>query len=100
MKRMAHSVVEEFTEMKEELQAGHWIAAVKEFADMIHAITWIFVFMLPNIITESKALYVIVFFLAGIITPYKQGVRYIENGCIRSPRNCKAGDHTCESSKR
>lgn len=100
MARMATSLGEELMEAKEEIAAGNVLAATKEMADALHAFVWIFVFLLPQIILRRRELYYLVFFLAGILTPYKQGKRFQENGCIRSPRNCVTGDHICRSRRR
>ena len=98
--RMVTSLGEELIEAKDEIAAGHAVAATKELADAIHAFVWIFVFLLPQFIVHRRELYYLIFFFAGVLTPYKQGKRYMDNGCIRSPRNCEAGDHICNSIRR
>ena len=95
--RMVTSLGEELIEAKDEITSGNAVLAVKELADALHAFIWIFVFILPKTLIHRRELYYVVFFLAGILTPNKQGKRYIANGCIRSPRNCAAGDHICNS---
>lgn len=95
--RMGTSFGEEMIEVKEEIVARNALAAGKELADALHAFVWIFVFLLPHCLIHRQELYYLVFFLAGVLTPYKQGERYMKNGCIRSPRNCRLGDHTCRS---
>ena len=98
--RMVTSLAEELIETKYELAAGNAVAATREIADAIHAFVWIVLFLLPKIILHRRELYYLVFFLAGVLTPHKQGKRYIVNGCIRSPRNCMIGDHVCNSRHR
>ena len=98
--RMVTSLGEELIEVKDELAVGNAYGATKEIADAIHAFVWIFVFLLPHFLVHRREVYYIIFFLAGLLTPYKQGKRYMINGCIRSPRNCEIGDHICNSLRR
>lgn len=100
MARMVTSFGEEVLEAKEEIAAGNVLAATKEMADALHAFVWIFVFLLPQILLRRREIYYLIFFLAGVITPYKQGQRYLQNGCIRSPRNCERQNHICGSIRR
>ena len=94
---MLTSFCEELLETKNELAAGNAVEATREMADAVHAFVWIFVFLLPKVLLHRRELYYLVFFLAGLVTPYKQGKRFMVHGCIRSPRNCQAGGHVCKS---
>ena len=98
--RMITSLGEELIETKYELAAGNVMNATREMADALHAFVWIFVFLLPKAILHRRELFYLVFFMSGLLTPYKQGKRFMVNGCIRSPRNCELGDHICKSRRK
>lgn len=91
-----NALYSEINEAFLEFRRFRLIDFVNELFDVWHTTIVVSVMIsLPYSVQCSKLIWYLVFFGGGIVTPMKQGKRYIERGCTRSISNCKLGNHVC-----
>lgn len=67
-----------------------------ELNDIYHTIVLSIVYtILPKVLLNNVYTFYFVFFMSGVLTPAKHGIRYLKYGCIRSIEHCKHNDHNC-----
>ncbi|UJR06954.1 hypothetical protein I4U23_011242 [Adineta vaga] len=94
------ALMDEFVEVLEEIWYFRWGAFFLEMCDVWHTLVVLFIrTLLPKFLQQSKWIWLMAFFIAGGITPWKHGARYVDQGCIRNARHCQQGDHKCSNSK-
>ena len=94
------ALMDELVEAMEEIRHFRCSAFFFEMCDVWHTVVVLIVrAFLPRSTHQSRFLWFTVFFVAGVITPWKHGARYVDHGCIRSFRHCQQGDHLCSNNK-
>ena len=92
------AITDELVEAIEEIRHFQCLAFFLEMCDVWHTIVVLMIrTLLPRSFHESSFIWFMAFFLAGVITPWKHGARYVDHGCIRSSRHCQQGDHKCSN---
>lgn len=92
--------IDELFEVFDELRHGRWKSLFDELADLWHTIVVLGVrTFLPMNVQTRPWIWYIVFFWAGIKTPWKHGTRYLDHRCIRSAKHCKTKDHVCSNNR-
>jgi hypothetical protein len=94
------ALMDELVEAFDELWHFRCLAFFFEICDVWHTLVVLMIrTFLPRSVHKSKFIWLITFFVAGVITPWKHGARFIDYGCIRSFRHCQQGDHKCSNNK-
>lgn len=94
------ALVDELVEVIDELRQCQWKSLFDELADLWHT----FVVLIVRAFLPMRAqtwvwVWCLVFFWAGIKTPWKHGSRYLDHRCIRSVKHCKTKDHFCANNR-
>jgi len=79
------------------------VAAAGEVGDVWHCLIkllWLVVW--PKAWLDTPAMWMPLFVLAGVATPIKHALRFLDHGCIRNRHHCCARDrdHACVGSQR
>lgn len=93
------ALADEFAEAFQELRQFRCSNFLSEICDVWHTVVVLMVrTVLPKAVQNNRSVWCIAFFLAGAVTPWKHGARYLNHGCIRSVVHCRRKDHLCSNS--